>query len=139
MNPSTNFKYFMKKLLYNVCVPVCMCVLKYVSVNMRWILLWSAGFLVFNSKCKLDSVFEVGECKCVMDYVVKCRFLGFKLKVEDGWCFWSWWVWMWDGFCCGVQVLGLLSQVEFGDCVWMWVSVYECICVNDDLFSILDI
>ena len=25
----------------------------------------------------LDSVFEVGECECVMDYVMKCSFFGF--------------------------------------------------------------
>ena len=29
-----------------------------------WLVLWSAGFSVFNSKWEMNSVFEVGECEC---------------------------------------------------------------------------
>ena len=66
MNLSTNFKYFMKKLLYNVYVSVYACVC--VSVfevgwcECGWLVLWGAGFSVFNSKWEMNSVFELGEC-----------------------------------------------------------------------------
>ena len=73
---------------------MCMCVLNYVSVSVDaqccgvqvlcffylklnsgecfevgececgWLVLWSSGFSVFNSKWKMDYVSEVGECEC---------------------------------------------------------------------------
>ena len=43
---------------------VCVSVFEVGWCECGWLVLWGAGFSVFNSKWEMNSVFEVGECEC---------------------------------------------------------------------------